>query len=97
MKDGKFKKLVVDVYQKSSEGNLIGTLYSAASTYEFSDINDIDEFVEDYNSDILYLKSKLTGNEINVHESELENYKIKESESTIYIKCKNRMEVAVMY
>ena len=97
MVDGKFKNLVLNAYKKSFEGNLVGTLYSTASTYEFSDINDIDEFVEKCNSDMLYLKSKLTGNEINVHESELENYKVKESESTIYIKCKNKMEVALMY
>lgn len=46
---------------------------------------------------MLYLKSKLTENEIDVYEWELENYKVKESESTIYIKCKNKMEVALMY
>jgi hypothetical protein len=46
---------------------------------------------------MLHLKSKLTGNEIDVYESELENYKIKASESTIYIKCKNKMEIAIMY
>ena len=46
---------------------------------------------------MLYLKSKLTGNEIDVYEWELENYKVKDSENTIYIKCKNKMEVALMY
>ena len=53
--------------------------------------------MKNYNPDMLYLKSKLTGNEIDVYEWELENYKVKESENTIYIKCKNKMEAALMY
>lgn len=97
MKDGKFKKLILDAYKKSFEGNLVGILYNAVSTHGFSDMKDINGFVEDCNPDMLYLKSKLTENEINVYEWELENYKIKESENTIYIKCKNKMEVALMY
>lgn len=97
MKDGIFKKLILDTYKKSSEGNLVGILYNAVSTYGFSDIKDIDDFVKNCNSDMLYLKSKLTGNEIDVYEWELENYKVKDSENTIYIKCKNKMEVALMY
>lgn len=97
MKDGIFGKLILDAYKKSSEGNLVGILYNAVSTYGFSDIKNIDGFVKNYNLDMLYLKSKLTGNEIDVYEWELENYKVKESERTIYIKCKNKMEVALMY
>lgn len=96
MKDGIFKKLILDAYKKSSEGNLIG-LYNAVSTYGFSDIKNIDGFVKNYNPDMLYLKSKLTGNEIDVYEWEFENYKVKESENAIYIKCKNKMEAALMY
>ena len=91
-----FKKLILDAYKKSSKGNLVGILY-AVSTYGFSDMKDIDGFVKNCNPDMLYLKSKLTGNEIDVYEWKLESYKVKESESTIYIKCKNKMEVALMY
>ena len=97
MNDGKFKNLILDAYSKASEGNLVGILYGAGSTYGFSDIENIDGFVENCNPDMLHLKSKLTGNEIDVYESKLENYKIKESESTIYIKCKSKMEVGLMY
>lgn len=96
MKDGKFKQLILDAYKKSSEGNLVGILYNAVSTQGFSGIKDIKGFVN-CNPDMLYLKSRLTGNEIDVYEWELEDYKIKESENTIYIKCKNKMEVALMY
>lgn len=46
---------------------------------------------------MLYLKSTLIGNEIDVYAWELENYTVKESESSIFIKCKNKMEVALMY
>lgn len=95
MKDGKFKKLILDAYKKSSKGNLVGILYNAISTHGFSDMKDIDGFVENCNPDMLHLKSKLTGNEIDVYEWELENYKVKESESTIYIKCKNKISVVL--
>ena len=52
MKDEIFKKFILDAYKKSSEGNLVGILYNAVSTYGFSDIKDIDGFVRNYNPDI---------------------------------------------
>ena len=97
MKNGKFTNLILDAYKKSSEGNLVGILYNAISTHGFSDIKDIDGFVKKCNPDMLYLKSTLTGNEIDVYAWELENYTVKESERTIYIKCRNKMEAALMY
>lgn len=97
MKDGKFKSFVVDAYKKSKEGNLVGILYGAVSTYGFSELINIEEFVKVGNPDMLYLKSKLTGVELDVYEWELEDYKVKNSERTIYIKLKNKMEVALMY
>lgn len=94
MKDGIFKNLVVDAYNKH---NLVGILYGATSTYGLSDLTNFEEFLNVSNPDMLHLKSILTGAEIDVYEWELENYKIKNSESTIYIKLKNRPEVALMY
>jgi hypothetical protein len=45
MKEGKFKNLVIDSYSKSKqEGNLVGIIYGAISTYGFSDILDINGF-----------------------------------------------------
>ena len=35
MKDGIFKKLILDVYKKSSEGNLVGILYNAVYIWIF--------------------------------------------------------------
>lgn len=96
-KDKIFKSLIVDAYNKAKEGNLVGIVYSAVSTYGFRDLIDINGFVENINSDMLYLKSKLTNTEIDIYKWELENYKIKSSESTIYVKLKNKMEVALMY
>lgn len=96
-KDKNFKSLIVDAYNKSKEGNLVGIVYSAVSTYGFRDLIDINGFVENINSDMLYLKSKLTDTEIDIYKWELEDYKIKSSESTIYVKLKNKMEVALMY
>lgn len=97
MKKGTFKNLVIDAYKKSKEGNLVGILYGAISTYGFSEIMDIEGFAENGNPDMLYLKSKLTGTEVDVYEWELEDYKMKESESIIYIKLKNKMEVELTY
>lgn len=93
----KFKSLIIDAYNKAKEGNLVGIVYSAVSTYGFRDLIDINGFVENINSDMLYLKSKLTDMEIDIYKWELEYYKIKSSESTIYVKLKNKMEVALMY
>lgn len=94
---GNFKELVLSSYKKSKEGNIVGIIYGAVSNYGFSELTNIEEFVEKSNADMLYLKSKLTGTEIDVYSYELENFKIKNSESTIYIKLKNKPEVALMY
>ena len=75
----------------------MGIVYGAVSTYGFRDLVDVNGFVESINSDMLYLKSKLTDTEVDIYKWELEDYKIKSSESTIYVKLKNKMEVALMY
>lgn len=97
MKDGKFKSLVKDSYKKYKEGNIVGILYGAASNYGFSDIKDMDGFADASNPDMLYLKSKLTDTTVDVYSWDLEDYKIKESKSTIYIKIKNKGEIPIMY
>lgn len=97
MSKGKFKSLIIDSYNKAKEGNLVGIIYNAVSTYGFRDLKDINEFVESCNPSMLYLKSKLTDAEIKIYEWDLEDYKIKSSEDTIYVKVKNKMEVALMY
>lgn len=97
MKDGKFKELIKDAYKKSIEGNLSGVLYGAISTYGFSDITNIDDFVNVCNPDMLHLKSIHTEEEVDIYSWELENYKVKNSEHTIYIKLKNKPEKPIMY
>ena len=98
MKDSKFKNLVKETYKRAKEeNNLTGILYSATQTYGFSQLVNFDEFIDTINIDMMYLKSKLTNTEIDVYEWELEDYKVKHSESTIYIKLKNKPEVAIMY
>lgn len=97
MKNEKFKRLVVDAYKKSKEGgNLVGIVYSAVSTYGFSDLINVEEFVENSGADMLHLKSKLTDTEVDIYEYDLVDYKIKNSESTIYVKLRNR-EVPLMF
>ena len=96
MKNEKFQNLIVDAYKKSKEGNLVGIVYSAVSTYGFSELINIEEFVKVSASDMLHLKSKLTGEEVDIYEYDLVDYKIKNSESTIYVKLRNR-EVPLMF
>lgn len=96
MKNEKFKQLIIDTYNKSKEGNLAGIVYSAVSTYGFSDLINIEEFVENSPADMLHLKSKLTGAEVDVYEYDLVDYKVKSGESTIYVKLRNK-EVSLMY
>ena len=97
MKNEKFKQLVVDTYKKSKEGgNLVGIVYSAVSTYGFSDLINVEEFVENSGADMLHLKSKLTDTEVDIYEYDLVDYRIKNSESTIYVKLRNR-EVPLMF
>lgn len=97
MKNEKFKQLVIDAYKKSKEGgNLVGIVYSVVSTYGFSDLINVEEFVENSGADMLHLKSKLTDTEVDIYEYDLVDYKIKNSESTIYIKLRNR-EVPLMF
>ena len=97
MTDGKFKELVKEAYYRAKEeGSLTGMLYSATQNYGFSQLINFDEFADTIQIDMMYLKSKLTDTEIDVYEWELEDYKVKHSESTIYIKLKNKPEVAIM-
>lgn len=97
MKDGIFKNLILDTYEKSKEGNIVGILYGAVSTIGFSEINDIKQFTDLMNPDMLYLKSTPTNCQIDVYAWELENYVIKKGQRTIYIKVKNKPEIPIMY
>lgn len=97
MKDGIFKNLILDTYEKAKEGNIVGILYGAVSTIGFSEINDINQFTDLMNPDMLYLKSIPTNCQIDVYAWELENYVIKKSQRTIYIKVKNKPEISIMY
>lgn len=93
---GKFRELVTEAYQLAKEGNLVGIVYGPVSTYGFSDIHDIHGFAESSPADMLHLKSKLTDVSVDIYEYDLVDYKVKNSESTIYIKLRNR-EVGLMY
>lgn len=97
MKDGKFKDLILEAYSKSKEGNLVGILYGAIQTYGFTDLMNIEEFVKVSNPDMFYLKSKLTNVSVDIYSFELEDFKVKHRDNTIYIKLKNKPEVAIMY
>lgn len=95
MKDGKFKSLVVDTYKKYKESDtLFGVLYSAISTYGFSEILDIEEFAQTSGADMLHLQS---GNvNIDIYEFDLLDYRIESEKNVINIKLRNK-EVTISY
>lgn len=97
MKDGVFKNLIIDSYNRAKGGKLVGLLYGATVTYSFKDIIDIDDFVNSCNPDMLHLKSLITDLEVDIYEWALEYYKVKNNENAIYVKLKNQVEVAVKF
>lgn len=97
MQNIKFKNLVIDIYNRFSVENLNCVLFSKETSFALESICNINEFVDRFDITGLYLESKLTNTSINLKCDELENYRVKESEYTIYIKCKSRMEVGIMY
>lgn len=98
MENCKFKSLVIDSYNiRQKTNNLIGIVYGAIHSDGFSDIINIQGYMDTLNHDMLHLKSKVTGKEIDIYEHELENYTIKNSEQTLYIKLKDKLEVPIMF
>ena len=97
MQNSKFKNLIIDIYNRFSVENLNCILRGRDLSFSLKDICDISELDDNIDATELYLESKLTDTSINLKADELENYRVKESEYTIYIKCKNRMEVGIMY
>lgn len=96
----RFKSLIVDAYKCSLDSNLIGVVFTTCGDSCFSDfavLDAMEEFVESVDVTKLYLKSNVTDAEIVVLPSELEDYKVSHSQTTIYVKLKNKMEIAIMY
>ena len=101
MKDCKFKELIRDTYKDSysktfektefgmkvTYNKYFGLIYNAISTHGFSDIKDIDAYVDLYNPDMLYLKSRVNDQEIQIYQWDLKEYRIEED--LISIECKN--------
>lgn len=89
MKTKQFQQLLVDCYKIAKRNpNLIGVIYSAISTYGFSEIADIETFAKNSAADMLHLESKRTHTEIDVYEYNLINYTIKDA--NICIKLRNK-------
>lgn len=105
MKDTKFKQLIIDVYkewkkpertfQKEDFGitqtyrNFWGELFGAISRYSFSDISNIHDFANRLNPNMLLLHSRVTGQEVEIYEWQLKDYKIEGDNLTIQLTNKN--------
>ena len=94
----KFQDLIKDAYKLSKGGFLVGIIYTTSTNTGFKDIKEdqIDNFVDTRHIDMLYLKSTLGDVEMQIYENEFKDYKIKQSESTLYI-LTTKGETPLMY
>lgn len=98
MNSCKFKKLIIDVYNiRNQSEHISGIIYSATNSTGFSEITDIEGYVNNCSPSMLYLKSKATDNEVDIYDYDIEDYKIKNSQNMIYILLKSKGEVGLMY
>ena len=97
MADVNLKKFILDVSKLINDKQLYVVCYTPMARISLWEVEDVVKFVETTNVDMVYLKSLLTDNEVDVYENQLENYKIKSSESTLYVKIRNKMEIGLMY
>lgn len=91
MKDCKFKKLILDIYQNwktnnftknefnhtFTYNNFFGFLYNATSTDSLDNIIDINSYLDIANPDMLFLHSRITNEEIEIYQWHLKDYTIK--------------------
>ena len=91
------KNFILDVFKLINDKQLYVVCYTPVARISLWEVEDVEKFVETTPIDMVYLKSLLTNNEVDVYENQFENYKIKSSESTLYVKVKNKMEVGLMY
>ena len=86
----RFKQLIIEAYKMSKKSkNLVGLVYGAIFSYGFSDITDIEGFVNSSPVDMLYLKSLFSGVELDIYEYDLVDFKTA-GKNGIYIKLKNK-------
>ena len=104
MKDCKFKKFIIDVYNEWNKEdriftkrqfgtdlrfkNFFGTLFGAISRHTFENIKDIIDYMDALNPNMIMLVSRKTEQEIEVYEHQLLDYKIDGDILTIQLKNK---------
>ncbi len=74
----KFKKLVLEVYRICKKDEIIGIIYDVNLTCSLCKIADINAFLKDNDPAMLHLISRSTGENIDIYEWELEDFKIEE-------------------
>jgi hypothetical protein len=104
MKDCKFKQLILDVYKewnkqervytkeelgyKITYKNFWGTMFGACSRDCFMDITDIQKYMDICNPNMFLLNSRVTSQEVEIYDWQLENYSIQGD--NLIIKLKNK-------
>ena len=102
MQDCRFKQLIIDTYKDSKNrtftknefgailtyNNYFGMLYNVISTDCFSDITDIENYLNMANPDMLLLYSRTNCNELEIYNSRLVDYKIENDK--LHVQLRNR-------
>lgn len=110
MKDCKFKQLILDAYKEWNKPERIftketfgitatyksfwGTIFGAISRDSFQDITDIEKYMEIANPDMFMLNSRVTNQEVEIYEWQLQDYKIEDDK--LILKLKNKDIIFVM-
>ena len=93
-----FKKLIEEAYNIYAEqGGLTGVIYCSSGTYGFRQIDDIYNFVDTANPDMLCLRSEIDGEEVSIYPYGLESYENSRCEMALYSTLSSRGEVEIKY
>lgn len=104
MQDCKFKQLILDVYREWQKPertfkkkvlgveltykNFQGTLFGAVSRDSFDDIKDIQQYMDAMNPNMFMLNSRVTGQEVEIYDYQLKDYRIEGDILTLELKNK---------
>ena len=95
----KFDKLVEKIYDiwKENESGLVCILYDALSKVSFRDIRDIKGYLNSGDVDCIYIKSLLTGTEVQIYACNMNKMTIRTYQNMISIKKGNLEPIHIKF
>lgn len=104
MKDCKFKQFIIDVYNEWNKPertfkkkdifgeaiykNFFGELFGTLQRHSFSDIKDVQDYIDSLNPNMLMLKSRKTNQEVEIYGFQLKDYDIDGDKLKLQLKNK---------